>query len=130
MVFRAMKRDADGFPTVAPSASALGVRLGVDVDIDAQNQVIVNEKGMSVSPSWRSLSVFRIPKRLGGQGSNNTHCFKMGAGVFEQAVIAERLELIPDSDVHGVIRAIQSVPLTQYEVDLGATRTRWMIEET
>jgi hypothetical protein len=130
LVFRAMKRDADGLPTVAASASALGVRVGVDIDVDAQNDVIVNHKGMSVSPSWRELSIFRIPKRLGGQGSSNTYCFKLGGGPFQQDALAPGLVLFPDKKTHGVVRPEKSVPLSQYENDLAATRSDWQVDET
>src|SRR4051794_13142165 len=79
-VFRAMRRDEDGLPTVDRAANALGVRLGTDLDVDPRNNAVVNHKGMSVSPGWRDLPIFRIPRRLGGQGSNNTHCFTTGTG--------------------------------------------------
>ena len=130
LVFRAMKRDADGLPTVAPSASALGARIGIDIDVDTQNNVIVNQKGMSVSPSWQAMSIFRIPKRLGGQGSNSTYCFKLGSGLFEQASVATGLELFPDSSSHGVVRPEAPVALSQYEKHLADTRADWQVDET
>ncbi|MBI1832482.1 MAG: hypothetical protein HYR84_13645 [Planctomycetes bacterium] len=129
LVFRVMKRDADGLPTVAPSASALGVRPSVDIDVDNQGNAVVNFKGMSVSPSWRDISIFRIPKRLGGQGSNNTFCFKMGTGAFQQGLLSPGLELFPDSPTHGVVRPEKSVALQKYESDLAATRGAWLIDE-
>lgn len=129
LVFRAMKRDTDGLPTVAPAASALGVRPGTDIDVDPQGHVVVNKKGMSVSPSWREMSIFRIPKRLGGQGSNTTYCFKMGTGPFQQGSLAPGLELVPDGQSHGVVRPEKSVPLREFEADLGATRAGWQIDE-
>jgi hypothetical protein len=61
LVYRAMRRDADGLPTVAQSASALGVRLGTDIDVNAANDVLVNDKGMSVAPAWRQLPLFASP---------------------------------------------------------------------
>ena len=128
-VFRAMKRDDDGLPTVGASASALGVRIGADIDLDQQGNAIVNDKGMSVSPSWRVISIFRIPKRLGGQGSNNTYCFTHGDGPFQQSAFAAGLELLPDHATHDVIRPTQLVSLTQYEADLAATRADWQVEE-
>jgi hypothetical protein len=61
-VFRVMKRDADGLPTV--SQTSLGVRPGKDVDLDAQNNVLVNGKGMSVAPNWREINIHRIPQAV------------------------------------------------------------------
>lgn len=129
LVFRAMKQDADGLPTVAPAASALGVRSGIDIDVDQQGYAVVNHKGMSVSPSWREISIFRIPKRLGGQGSNSTYCFKMGIGPFLQGAMALGLELVPDNPTHGVVRPEKPAPLHEYEADLAATRADWQIDE-
>ena len=129
LVFRAMKQDADGLPTVAPSASALGVRRDTDIDVDQQGNAVVNHKGMSVFPAWREISIFRIPKRLGGQGSNNTYCFKMGTGAFHQEQLAAGLELLPDSKTHGVVRPEKLVQLAQYESDLAATRAAWQVDE-
>ena len=127
-VFRVMKRDEDGLPMVAPASNALGVRPGTDIDVDQQNYAIPNDKGMSVSPSWKDISLRRIPRRLGGQGSNGSAAF--GAGPFHQAMIADGLELLPDSLTHGVIRPTQLVPLAQYQAYLAATRADWRIDET
>lgn len=134
LVFRAMKRDEDGLPSVEHSASGLGVRPATDVDVDAQGNVAVNGKGMSVSPSWRVLPISRIPKRLrdkvpGARGSNNTFCFKAGTGPFEAGSFAPGLALEPDSATHGCITPVQRVVLTQYQGDLAATRADWQFDE-
>src|SRR5205807_2391690 len=42
-VFRVMRKEPDGLPTVSPTS--LGVRPGVDVDLDAQNNVLVTWQG-------------------------------------------------------------------------------------
>jgi hypothetical protein len=93
-VFRVMRKEPDGLPTV--SQTSLGVRPGVDVDLDAQNNVLVNGNGMSVAPNWRDINVNRIPKRLrpivpGAGGSNNTFCFRTGSGAFVQGAFATGL---------------------------------------
>jgi hypothetical protein len=134
-VFRAMRKDDDGFPTLQQSASALGVRPGVDVDLDAQGSVLVNRNGMSVNPAWRVMSIFRILKRLrnivpGARGSNHTFCFRTGTGPFQQGAFAAGLTLEPDSATHGNVAPAQVVPLAQYETDLAATRPDWLVDET
>jgi hypothetical protein len=134
-VFRIMRRDADGFPTVQQSSSALGVRPNVDVSLDAQGDVIVNGEGMSVNPGWREASILRIPRRLknikqGAAGSNNQFCFRTGAGPFQQGAFAAGLTLEPDSATHGNIAPAQGVPLAQYETDITATRPDWQVDET
>jgi hypothetical protein len=58
----------------------------------------------------------------------------MGAGPFQNGVIASGLELIPDQGqapvAHGVIAPVQVVPLAQYQADLENTRAAWQIDET
>ena len=129
-IVRIMKRLEDGLPLVAPKSDALGVRHNVDIDIDSQKNALCNDKGMSVSPSWKDISPRRVPKRLGGQGPNSTFVFVFGSGPFQPKVIANGLELLPNSSTHGVIRPTETVPLTQYEVALAATRPDWRIDET
>jgi hypothetical protein len=130
-----MRREADGLPTVQQSSSALGVRPGVDISLDAQGNVIVNGEGMSVNPDWRSASILRIPRRLrhvmpGAAGSNNQFCFRAGTGSFQQGAFAAGLTLEPDSAMHGNIAPALAVPLAQYEKDITATRLDWQMDET
>jgi hypothetical protein len=132
-VFRIMRKEPDGLPTV--SQTSLGVRPGVDVDVDAQHNVLVNGKGMSVAPNWRDINVNRIPKRLrpivpGVGGSNNTFCFRTGTGAFVQGFFANGLTLEPDSATHGNVVPAQVVPLDTYEADIVATRPDWQVDET
>ena len=134
-VFRAMRKDEDGLPHVEQSANGLGVRPGVDIDVDPQDNVLVNGKGMSVSPNWRDMPLFRIPERLrhlkpGARGSNNTFCFCSGSGPFQRGAFADGLMLEPDSTTHGTIAPDRVMPLDDYESALGATRPNWHVDET
>jgi hypothetical protein len=140
-VYRAMKRDpADNLPVVgSTSSSELGARPGVDIRVNAAGNVAVDGSGMSVVPGWRNLQIYRIPKRLkdivpGAKGANSTSCFTIGVGPFQNGVVANGLELIPDLGkapvFHGVIAPIQVVPLAQYQTDLENTRAAWQIDET
>lgn len=135
LVFRIMRRDPDGLPTVQQSSSALGVRPGVDVSIDAHGDVVVNGEGMSVNPNWRDASILRIPKRLrnlmpGATGSNSHCCFRAGSGPFHQGKFADGLMLEPDSATHGNIAPAEVAPLARFETDLAATRAAWLVDET
>jgi hypothetical protein len=132
-VFRVMRKEPDGLPTV--SQTSLGIRPGVDVDLDAQNNVLVNGKGMSVAPNWRDINRNRIPKRLrttvpGARGSNNTFCFRTGNGPFLQGPFASGLMLEPDSAKHGNVAPAMVAPLATYEGDIAATRQDWQEDET
>lgn len=133
LVFRAMRMDDDGLPTVEQSPNGLGVRPGVDVDV-VGGDVLANGMGMSVSPSWRAISIMRIPKRLrdkvpGARGSSSTHCFKYGSGPFQVGTFAAGLNLVPNTPTHGCVTPAQQVPLATYENDLAATRADWEVDE-
>ena len=139
--YRIMRRDpGDDLPvTGTTSSSELGVRPGLDVDLDANGEVVLNSKGMSVAPAWRDIDFTRIPKRLrpfvpGATGSNSNYCFTMGRGPFQRDPVANGLELIPDQGQppikHGNVAPSQSASLAQYQAVLGSTRSLWKIDET
>ena len=134
-VFRAMRRDEDGLPHVEQSASGLGVRPRVNIDLDPQDNTLMNGKGMSVSPNWRDMPLFRIPGRLrhlkpGARGSDNTFCFCCGTGPIQRGDFAEGLMLEPDSATHGTIAPARVMPLGDYQSALAATRPDWRVDET
>ena len=123
-VFRAMKKDEDGLPSVEQSATGLGIRPEGDVDLDLEGSVILNGKGMSVAPEWRSLPLHRIPKRLrdqvrGARGTATAYCFRSGDGPFESGAFAPELTLITDSATHGCLVPVQSIPVAL------STRKTW-----
>lgn len=131
-VFRIMRKDVTGFPHISPTS--LGVRVGIDIDLDGQSNVLVNGKGMSVAPDWRDINVLRIPKRLrqivpGANGSNNTFCFRIGTGEFARGVFADGLMLEPDSPKHGNITPAQIAPLSKYQSNIAATQSDWQEDE-
>jgi hypothetical protein len=133
-VFRVMREDPDGRPNIAPLANGLGVRPGVDIEVDRQGNVLVNGKGMSVNPDWRSAPLFRIPGRLrhekqGARGPDTNACFRYGVGPFTRGNFADGLTLEPDAPTHGVIVPVASVPLPDYEAALAATRSAWEKDE-
>ena len=122
-------------PTVGQTSTTLGVRPGYDVDLDAQGNVALNSKGMSVNPRWQDAPISMIPKRLGtdGRGSTTLYCFQRGTGPFQKGPCGAGLELIPDSPngaTNGVVGPTQPVPVGHYEADLHATRLDWEVDET
>jgi hypothetical protein len=130
----------DNLPVVGwTSSSELGARPGIDITVDVAGNVVLDASGMSVAPGWRDLDFTRIPKRLrhivpGATGANSTFCFTIGVGPFQNGVVANGLELIPDQGqapvTHGVVAPIQVVALAQYQTDLASTRANWQIDET
>jgi hypothetical protein len=138
-VYRAMRKEADDKPLVDASGKGLGVRIEpvndvVDVELDAQGNVRLNGKGMSVAPSWRVLPPFLIPKRLRdkcpeARGSSQLFCFSLGEGLFENGPIASGLNLYKDSEIHGNIVPAQRVSAAQFQAALAMTRSSWQIDE-
>lgn len=105
------------------------------MDVDDQGNVIVNGKGMSVSPSLRDIASWRIPKRLrdkipDARGSNNRFCFRTGTGPFQAGEFAPGLDLVPDKATHGCVAPADYVSLGEYESNLAATRPDWQLDES
>ena len=130
LIFRVMKEDLDELPQVAGAADGLGVRVGTDIQVDQNGNVVVGIEGMSVNPNWRDAPTFRIPRRLrklksGARGPNTNACFKHGSGTFTRGPVAPGLILEPDRPGHGVTAPTAAVPLATYEADIAATRPDW-----
>jgi len=138
-IYRAMRRADDGKPTVDATGKGLGVRgtpvnAIVDVDLDAQGNVVLNGKGMSVGPAWRELPYFLVSKRLkskfpAARGAADLFCFTMGDGPFRDEKIAPGLALKVDSPKHGSVVPQQRVSLQQFQADLAGTRDSWIVDE-
>ncbi|HQU44332.1 MAG TPA: hypothetical protein PK867_16045 [Pirellulales bacterium] len=107
-----------------------------DVDVDANNKVLSNRKGLSVVDDWRRLPAHLIPEHLddgfNGARGKDMRVFVHGSGDFEEAVVANGLYLFhkPGSTVAGVIAPPVSVELQQFQRDLAATRPHWVIDES
>lgn len=144
-IVRPMLKDADGLPLVGTKGRCLGVRPGgprPDVDLDPpgdlNGKVVSNDKGLSVSADWRTLQPHLIPEHLddglnGASGKNMAvYVHGNGTGPFAEGPVAPGLELIfktGNTDA-GVIRPIATVPLSQYQTNLAATRRDWEIDES
>lgn len=134
-MFRAMLKDNDDKPTVGQGFCELGARAN-EIDLDAQNNAIPTDKGMSVAPEWRLLPVVVLPRRLDPRGrcKKPVHCFRRGANPFQKVVFGTNLELVPDAPQHGVVshgivRPEQSVPVADHLQNLAATRAEWELDE-
>jgi hypothetical protein len=139
-IFRPMKRAADGLPVVGSNSKELGVRPppnpNADIDLDQNEYVVQNGKGMSVAANWRNLLAHLIPKRLrphfpGAVGSDLLSCYKMGAGTFVAGAVSADLDLLlkPGTLTAGIVAPTQSVHRDQFQADLAATRNQWSIDE-
>lgn len=134
--------EENGKPKVGRSARLLGVRLGIDIDVEeipkdwlddqgylrpeTERQstgemvtvVLRNTKGMSTSLSIESLPAFRRPAIFGGMGRDPLW-------QIEDSHIRGDLEAIQDSPTHVSIVPRGTMLLEQYETALTNTRNDW-----
>jgi hypothetical protein len=133
-----MRVEPDRFPRIGTRSKCLGVREPpdphADVDLDGAGQVKQNRKGLSVSNDWRILPPHLIPEQLddgfNGASGKAMEVFVHGWGRFDEGPVASGLDLLhkAHSPTHGVVAPTASVALDQYQRDLAATRTGWVID--
>jgi hypothetical protein len=131
-------RDGD-VPAVGPTAKTLGVRIPptepADIPVSAAGTVSPGTGGMSVVSDWRSLLAYQIPMRLRhlvprATGKNILACWRLGESHFVEGAVADGLFLRLDSPKHGMIEPTEEVRVETYQAALGATRDRWVIDES
>jgi len=134
--------EKDGKPKIGRSARLLGVRLGIDIDVeqiprDWLNEqgyllseperrssgnivaaAIKNRTGMSVSLSIENLPAFRRPAIFGGTGLDPLW-------QIEDSKINGELEAVQDSATHVSILPRITMLLEKYEAALANTRDDW-----
>ena len=134
--------EANGKPKVGHSARLLGVRLGIDIDIEeipkdwldaqgylrpeaerkATGEVVIvavrSTKGMSTSLLIESLPAFRRPTAFGGTGRDPLW-------QIEDSKIGGALEAVQDSATHVSIMPRATMLLEKYETALANTQNDW-----
>lgn len=139
-IVRPMYADDEGLPRVGTTAKCLGVRpppnSHADVELDEAGNVTLNRKGLSVSQDWRQLPGHLIPEHLddgfNGASGKGMRIFVRGEGSFDEALVAETLELLhkPNTRSSGVVAPVFLIPLAQYQQDLAKTRKEWVVNES
>lgn len=136
-VYRSMKKDGER-PLIEDSATGLGVRIGKgkddDIAPDSSGNVDKGSGGMSVAPTLHDLPGHRIPRRLRDRipwadGSNNCYVWRLGDGPFVDAAVAEGLELLLNTETHGVIAPAARMHISEYQTALCRTQDRWIVDE-
>lgn len=121
-MFRAMKKDPDGYPLVGRSGRTLGVRVDGpyrDLPVAEDGAVAPETGGMSVAlEKPRNLPKHRLPRSLGGEGRDPV--FRMFA-----PLLPEALFLRTDRYPLAYIEPRRRCPLPQFEGDLNTTRSCW-----
>ncbi|MGL5193120.1 MAG: hypothetical protein ACRC8Y_05905, partial [Chroococcales cyanobacterium] len=132
----------NGKPKIGRGARFLGVRLGIDIDIEQMPTGYLNEqgyvlpqserqfagelvdvairgrKGLSVFLSIESLPVFRRPAKFGGSG-------KDPLWQIDDKNIRGDLEALQDSPTHVSIVPSVTMSLERYEAALANTQNDW-----
>jgi hypothetical protein len=128
-----MVKDGDR-PMVGTQPRMLGA-APKDIAADEAGNVHAGRAGISTSPSLRSLPSHLIPKRPrylapDATGNNANVIWRHGEGGFvDGSVIAPHLVLRVDRPRHGVIAADATMPWTEYQEALAATRSGWIEDE-
>ncbi|MCC3420845.1 MAG: hypothetical protein JGK24_09320 [Microcoleus sp. PH2017_29_MFU_D_A] len=134
--------EQNGKPKIGRSARLLGVRPGIDIDIEqmptgylneqgyllADSErvfrgelvavVVRNTKGMSVSISIESLPAFRRPAKFGGTGKDSLW-------QIDDINIMGDLQAVQDSPTHVSILPRVTMSLERYEAALAKTQNDW-----
>lgn len=134
--------DQNGKPKIGRSARLLGIRPGIDINVeqiplgylddqgyllaDSEREnrgelitvAIKDTKGMSVSLSIEGLPAFRKPAKFGGMG-------KDPLWQIDDSMITGDLQAIQDSSTHVSILPIKSMSLERYELALANTQNYW-----
>ena len=126
-LFRSMRVDSDGLPSVGPTARELGARPGDDIPVDTDGYVEPLAGGMSVSPvDADRLPEHRRPPEMGGSG-------KDPVWTLTTDLLPAALRYRPDDqdpDGHGTIEPVSRMTLDAYQQALRATRSAWTLVES
>jgi len=138
-----MYEDA-GKPRIGNDTCELGVSppghpVNVDVNLDADGNVILDGGGMSVFPSIVAADLKRVPKRLiplrlagkvpGAAGDDDMRIWTSGTGSFASGPVTTALTLNVTGRSHGTIGPAHTMSLNDLQTELANTQTDWVIEE-
>lgn len=143
LYYRGMVEE-NGKPKIGRNARLLGVRPGIDIDVEQMprgwfdehgyllpekerkstdvlvDAAIRNVKGMSTSLSIESLPEFRKPIKFGGTG-------KDPLWQIEDSKISGDIEAVQDSPTHVTIMPRVTMLLEKYETALAKTQDNWVL---
>jgi len=120
-VYRAMRRESDGFPEVGRSARTLGVRIPQDIPVMLGGVVEPGTGGMSVVlHDALHLPKHRRPRSLGGEGRDPVFALATAA-------LPASLALRADRPPHALVEPRMPCTLAAYEHALCNTRRSWRL---
>lgn len=122
IIYRSMRKEADGRPALGESSSTLGVRAQVDIPVDTGGRVGPATGGMSVAPDDpRRLPKPRRPFSLGGTGRHPV--FALPVPALTPDLVA-RVDRPPD---HAAVEPADVMAFEQYQARLWTTRDNWKV---
>jgi hypothetical protein len=125
-LYRSMREDPDGLPTVGPSGRTLGVRPGSQlipdvVAVHPTDMVLTGLGGMSVTPNVpQNLPRHRRPPSLGGTG-------REPVWYIDDKDLGPQLSFRQDRPTHGLIEPDGPVELQHFQAALASTRPYWRL---
>lgn len=120
IIYRSMRKEADGLPALGESSSTLGARAQVDIPVDTDGRVGPKTGGMSVAPDDpKRLPKPRRPLSLGGTGRHPVFALPVGA---LKPVLVARVDRPPD---HAAVEPADVTTFEQYQAQLWTTRVGW-----
>jgi hypothetical protein len=122
--------DSANRPLIADHASALGIRPGIDLPVEAGDLVKPGTGGMSVSPTIVDLPNHKVPKSLraiypSARGSDDMICWVLEGTNWGDVKINDELSLRCDRPTHGMIEPRIDMDLGIYRNALAATQSIW-----
>jgi hypothetical protein len=140
--------DQGGKPRVGDTWCELGVRPPgrfkpsgkpeiADVDVDANGDVVPNNKGMSVFRSLADLPRLYsklVPIHLAGKirgaaGLSGVRIWTMGEGNFASGPLSDRLQLDESGGLHGSVCPANIMSIATFQTELANTQNSWTIDE-
>jgi hypothetical protein len=124
MLYRAMTAGGDDMPMTGSSARTLGVRTPPDpypdIRPDANGLVHPGTGGMSTAPSPDALDPWRRPPGFGVDGTGKDPLWRINVND-----LGSDLNPVLDHPGHICVEPAQTMPYTQYQNALWATRPFW-----
>jgi len=125
-LFRTMRTDADGLPSIGREFSMLGVRIAGDLpDLRVLDDGTIKAEagGMSAFIDPRKMPKSLRPRTLLEKpGESPYPCFKMEEGKLPGELVFRR-----DKDYHGLVEPREQCKLEEYEARLQGTRSEWRV---
>lgn len=121
-LFRGMTEASDGSPQIGPSGRTLGVRFGVDIQVDEDGSVRPGTGGMSVAPDDpMNLPPHRRPEEFGGTGRDPV--WRVGLADLGPDLAYRADPLNPTG--HGFVEPARQMSADVYEGAVHETRASW-----